>query len=142
MKEYEILENIKKYTNLAIEYAKSFDIDLNYEEKTIHDVERILDYYSNDYSTASENEKPTENQIWSMAVIWGAYVGELMKKSIGESCFWIAEDAEYLLEINKAKANPIGKAYKRIINGPEDSIVSFYDIGCMKFKEYIRTGSW
>ncbi|WP_052703007.1 hypothetical protein [Paenibacillus beijingensis] len=138
----EFLEVIKKNTYLAIKYAKSFEVDLNFEERTINDVERILEYYSTEFLNATEEEKPTENQIWSMAVIWGTYVGELMKKTIGEPCMWIYEEGEFLLEVNKAKANPIGKAYKRIVNGPEDNIVSFYDLSCMKFKEYINTGSW
>ncbi|KAF6570564.1 hypothetical protein JDW19_22785 [Paenibacillus polymyxa] len=142
MEDLEIQETINKYCELAISYAQSFNCNLTFEEPSIHTVEEILNHNWNKLKNADEEEKPTDNQIWSMAVVWGTYVGEVMKKSIGEPCKWIFEDGELLLEINKIKANPIIKAYKRIINGPEDSIVSFYDIGCMKLKEYIGTGSW
>ena len=56
----------------AVEYAKSFGKNFDFSENSITDLEEILDFYSNDISVS----KPTENQIWSMAVIFGSYLGQ------------------------------------------------------------------
>lgn len=42
-----------------------------------------------------------------------------MRRTIGEPCRWQYEDGEFLLEAASAVANPIGKVYKRLVNGSE-----------------------
>jgi hypothetical protein len=131
----EIAESIDHYCNTAVAYAQSFGKHLDYSDDSVGDVEQILDFYHRDL--ARSEEKPTLNQIWSMAVVWGAYLGEVMRRKIGEPCGWIFEDGELLLEAAGAKANPMGKAYKRIVNGPEDNVVSFFDIIGFHMKRHI-----
>ncbi len=123
-----------KMCRTAIEYAKSFGIQLDYSEKSITSIEEILDYYHNDLKTANENNQgPTENQIWSMAVIWGSYIGELIKRYFPCSFKWVIEDvfgdgeSLHLKDSDNAHIFPIDKVYKRLVNGKVDSIVSFYD---------------
>ena len=122
----EIAESIDHYCSTAIAYAQSFGKRLDYSDDSIDDVEEILDFYHQEL--VRTEEKPTQNQIWSMAVVWGAYLGEVMRRKMGEPCGWMFEDGEFHLEAAGAKAYPMGKAYKRIVNGPEDSVVSFFDI--------------
>lgn len=105
----EIMESIDHFCNTAISWARSFDKSLDFTDGSIGEVEAILDFYHRDL--VRSDEKPTQDQIWSMAVIWGAYLGEVMRRRIGEPCGWICEDGEFLLEAAGAKANPIGKAY-------------------------------
>ena len=61
----------------AVEYAKSFQKEFNYSEMSIGDLEEILDYYSKDLLES----RPTENQVWSMSLIFGSYLGEVMLKN-------------------------------------------------------------
>ncbi|WP_159888680.1 hypothetical protein [Paenibacillus puerhi] len=129
----------------AIRYAKSFGKSLDYSESSISDVEEILDYYSKDLKPGFFNsivrsitgKKPTTNQIHSMATIWGAYIGEVIRIHNSDKCNWYYEnvwgDGELLhLKIGEMKAFPIDKVIKRLINGPEDSVVSFFD--AIKYK--------
>ncbi|WP_102262501.1 hypothetical protein [Mesobacillus jeotgali] len=113
----------------AVEYAKSFDKDFNYKEDNIEDLEEILDYYSNDL----KSEMPTENQIYSMALIWGAYLGQMIKEHFNPALNWVNEDVFDDGEIIHLKSGenrifPIDKVYKRLINGKEDNIISFYKV--------------
>ena len=66
----EIAESIDHYCSTAIAYAQSFGKRLDYSDESIDDVEEILDFYHQEL--VRTEEKPTQNQIWSMAVVWGA----------------------------------------------------------------------
>ena len=111
----------------AIEYANEFNKTLDYSENSIVDLEEILDWYSKDVSVS----KPTENQIWSMAIIFGSYLGEtLLKNGLSEKGFvWGKEPSSnipLLIRNDSAYLTPNDKVYKRLVNGSEDSVVSFY----------------
>ena len=129
----------KKYTNnewaiyaqkmcvTAIEYAKEFDKKLDFSENSIADLEEILDWYSKDIAVS----KPTENQIWSMSIIFGSYLGEtLLKNGLIEKGFaWGKEKSSnipLLIKDNGCYITPNDKVYKRLVNGSVDSIISFY----------------
>ena len=127
---------------LAIKYAKSFNIELKFSEHDISKIESILDYYYQDLNPRFfkkiirklKNEEPTEAQIWSMATIWGSYIGELIRKFCNNNYTWVIEEAlnqDPILHLKKDNNNrifPIDKSYKRLKNGKEDNIQSFYDI--------------
>ena len=111
----------------AIEYANEFNKTLDYSENSIVDLEEILDWYSKDVSVS----KPTENQIWSMAIIFGSYLGEtLLKNGLSEKGFvWGKEPSSnipLLIRNDSAYLTPNDKVYKRLVNGGEDSVISFY----------------
>ena len=67
----------RKMCATAIEYANEFNKTLDYSENSITDLEEILEWYSKDISIS----KPTENQIWSMAITFGSYLGETLLKN-------------------------------------------------------------
>ena len=111
----------------AIEYAGDFDKVLDYSAGSIADLEEILDWYSKDISVSN----PTENQIWCMAITFGCYLGEtLLKNGLSEKGFaWgVLPDSNVplLIRNNGAYLTPNDKVYKRLVNGSEDNVVSFY----------------
>lgn len=117
----------QKMCATAIEYANEFNKKLDCSENSITDLEEILDWYSKDISVS----KPTENQIWSMAIIFGSYLGEtLLKNGLSKKGFvWGKESSSnspLLIRDDGAYLTPNDKVYKRLVNGSEDSIVSFY----------------
>ncbi len=117
----------QKMCATAIEYANEFNKKLDYSENSITDLEEILDWYSKDISIS----KPTENQIWSMAIIFGSYLGEtLLKNGLSEKGFvWGKEPSSnipLLIRDNSAYLTPIDKVCKRLINGSDDSVIPFY----------------
>lgn len=87
-----------------------------------------MDYYSKDIS----QNRPTEHQIWSMSVIFGSYLGEVMlKNGLSEKGYKWGQDntSDIPLLINAAGGyvTPNDKVYKRLVNGTEDNVISFYD---------------
>ncbi|MGG4194119.1 MULTISPECIES: hypothetical protein [Paenibacillus] len=133
-------EMVAHHTKLAIQIAETMGHTLDFSSESIHRVEDILDNYANDYASHDDMIKPLDREVWSIAAIWGIYVGEIMRIELGEECRWEEVDGGYLLNAHGAQANPIGKAYKRIVNGSEDNIVSFYDIIGEKMREHIQKG--
>lgn len=126
-----IEEYLQSMGKKAVEYANSFDVVFTYSEKDVKDLEEILDYYSNDLKYTKD--KPSKNQIYSMSLIWGSYLGELIIKYINPKLSWVKEDVfgdgEIIhLQDGDTRIFPIDKVYKRLINGEEDSIISFYDV--------------
>lgn len=117
----------RKNSDTAINYAKSFQKEFDYSSDSVEDLEKILDYYSKDLSKSS----PTENQIWSMALIFGSYLGEVMLKNglLKNRFFWKTDNTSNIPVLSDDCRNhiaPVDKVYKRLVNGMEDNITSFY----------------
>ncbi|MGG3801690.1 hypothetical protein [Metabacillus fastidiosus] len=124
-----ISEIVQNMSNKAVEYANSFNKAFNYTEDDIKDLEEILDYYSNDL----KDSMPTENQIFSMSLIWGSYLGQVLKMHVNSELNWVKEDVFGDGEIIHLKSGenrifPIDKVSKRLINGKTDNIISFYEV--------------
>lgn len=118
----------KKNSATAIDYAKDFDKEFDYSKKSIVSLEEILDYYSNDISKS----KPTENQIWSMSLIFGSYLGEVMlKNGLSEKGYlWGKSNSSnipLLIKEDGSYITPNDKVYKRLVDGNVDSVISFYE---------------
>ncbi len=113
-------------TATAIEYAKSFDKDFDFSRESIENLEKILEYYHQDIS----KEQPTENQIYSMALIFGSYLGESILRNASKKDYtWkMTEDEPILYKDSAYQMAPVAKVYKRLVNGPEDNVISFFDI--------------
>ena len=124
-----VQRNALKNSNTAVNYAKSFKKIFDYSYKSIGELEEILDFYSNDILKS----KPTENQIWSMSIIFGSYLGEsMLKNGLAQKGYkWGKDNSSPIPLLVDDKGNfitPHDKVYKRLVNGKEDSIVSFYDV--------------
>ncbi|EMS69181.1 DUF3806 domain-containing protein [Ruminiclostridium cellobioparum] len=148
----DVLNSIDKLSEKAVQYAREFSKNLDYSESSIGAVEEILEYYHNDLKghfiknilRKIKKEAPTDSQIWSMATIWGVYIGEVICKNSSNRCKWVYEDefgTGAVLHIkvdNNNRVYPIDKAFKRLKNGPEDNVVSFYEV----FKKMVLTGNF
>ena len=133
-------EYIEKKCEEAINYAKNFKKELDYSDRSIKDLEEILEYYYRDIKPGSFTEffkkkekkkKPTVNQIYSIATIWGIYIGETIRKKTPNNAFWEKEETLYL-KSGETKIYPIEKVYKRMKRGSKDSVSEFYDLIILK----------
>lgn len=128
-KDNEIENLAKKHSKTAVDYAKKFKKKLDYSSNSMSDLEEILAYYSDDIYKS----RPTENQIWSMALIFGSYLGETMlKNGLAKKGYYWGEDNNTNVPLLRNKKGsfitPNDKVYKRLVNGPEDNVAIFYDV--------------
>lgn len=138
----DIYNNIYNISQKALEFGKSFSVNLDFSENSLKDVDEILEHYHKDLKgnplkNAVQNilkEKPTESQVWSMATIWGIYIGEVIRKNNPQRCEWVIEDVFgdravlHLKTYDNGHIFPIDKAYKRLRNGKEDDILCYYEL--------------
>ena len=111
----------------AIEYDAQEDKTFDYSAQSIADLEEVLDGYATDLRV----DRPTENQIWSVAMIFGYYLGETMlRHGMADKGYrWglLEGSTVPVLLCNDGRyATPIDKVYKRLVNGSVDNVVSFY----------------
>lgn len=115
----------------AITYAKVFGKNLDFSEGSIRDLEEILQYY---YEDAQENEE-TRDKLWNISMIFGVYLGQtLLNCSLAEKGYYWKQDENNAPVLKKDDCNsmsPITKVRKRLENGPEDNVKSFYDIAVL-----------
>lgn len=139
MSNINIDEYVEKKCEEAINYAKSFKKELDYSDESIKELEKILEYYYMDLKPSlfsgffkkKEKKKPTVNQVYSMATIWGIYIGETIRRKMGDKVFWENDDTFYL-KAGETKIFPIEKVYKRMKRGSSDSVSEFYDLMIIK----------
>lgn len=125
----ELRKGILEMAKEAVSYGKSFDKTLDYSRRSLADLEEILDYYYHDRLI----NHPTANQVHSMALIFGCYLGECILRNGGRRCAydWADEPNEPILahtSESRMKMAPVSKVEKRMMNGAVDNIVSFYDM--------------
>lgn len=120
--------NYEGIADAAIEYANHFGKNLDYSEKSISDLEEVLQYYFEEF----QKDNTTENQMWNISVIFSVYLGQaLLKNSLAEKNFYWFLDKDNVPVLKKDDGNimsPVVKTYKRLKYGPEDSVKSFYNV--------------
>ena len=117
----------KPFCEGAVKVAMQFGKTFSYEPEDINDMEEILELYHNAY----ENKKITNEIAERIAFSLGVYLGQVMLESkLSEFGYeWrVDENQPCLASDDSNKMYPISKVYKRIINGIEDSVKSFYDV--------------
>jgi hypothetical protein len=96
-------------------------IALDYSEKSIQDVEKILGTIHEEYVAS----KP-ERGAMGLAMAFGAYIGEVIRRgnpgSKWERNHPVAGENSYPLSWLGGEIFPCGWCYKRIVNGPEDDV--------------------
>lgn len=114
----------------AVGYAKAFHKVFDFAPGSIVALEEILQYYHEDMKRSA----PTDRQIHSMALIWGAYLGETILRSggTGAGYAWATVGGKPVLQKPDAwEIAPVGKIEKRLRRGPEECIQSFYDMSLL-----------
>ncbi len=79
------------------------------------------------HAKKAAQSKLTESQIWSMALIFDAYLGTVMlKNSLSEKSYHWGKDGTSHIPLLVADTGryiaPIGKVCKRLVNGAEDNV--------------------
>lgn len=124
---------MEAYAEDAVDYAaKAFGVTLDYSRDSVARVEDIA---------AKLHKKmpkgifkmlglgPTEKQLDGLCKALGGYVGEVIKRQKGGT--WAINGELQVIGLQLGKDTwvfPPAKVHKRIMNGPEDNLFSFYKV--------------
>jgi hypothetical protein len=119
----------------AVDLAHTrFDVELDFSERSIEALEGILGRLHATIPTGFRRalrRGPTQEQLDQMAKIWGAYLGEVMRRLWGgEWATHTALQPGYILtlKLGEQEVYPPAKAYKRMVNGQEDKVWHYYQV--------------
>lgn len=117
--------------NIAVEIAQKYDVYLDFTTESIQNLENWLGQIWEEF----QQEKPTDQYVWHLSIIMGIYLGEtLLRKELQKVgyAWYIGENKiPVLAKDGNNTMSPITKVEKRLINGIEDNVKSFYDIAVL-----------
>ena len=129
-------ENAAAHAQLAVDAARNVDhVELDYSPQSLSEVDRILGKF--------HAEKLRADQIGETVFSFGCYVGEVLVRHLGGT--WKIPEQSFLSRLGFGSSNmmvvqmpngivwnPIGKAFKLLEDGKEDSVSYFYDVAASK----------
>lgn len=123
---------MEAYSVDAVEFArKHFGYELDYSLESIRQLELMLDRFHNDLPKGLRGwfkRGLSEKQISTWAKVFGGYLGETMRRQLGGT--WIIGNEEpfdrvVCLKVHTTTCAPPLRAYKRMMNGPEDNVYDY-----------------
>lgn len=136
---------MRDFAEAAVEMARTMQIELDYSEGSLEDVERILARLHDEArdwriaasaTSAVQGEsdahpaEPPPSQMDDMCKLWGSYFGEVVRRRWGGE--WSIETypgssfATLTLTVTAGKLFPSMKVYRRLTEGEADNLWTFY----------------
>ncbi len=123
------------YSLDAVDHASQQGRTLDYSVGSLSDVEAILGALHRELPPPAVRKQsgPSDDVIETIAKMYGGYLGEVMRLEWREG-EWIVPDSgpfanALCLHYGKdSLVSPPSKCYKRIVDGPEDSIVYYFQV--------------
>jgi hypothetical protein len=118
------------YAEKAVQKAREFNTQLDYTENSLMEVEVILSQLALAQTSASD--------VGEMCKMWGSYLGEVVRRRFGGE--WSVETypgkhfATLTLSVGANKLFPTMKIHRRLTQGEEDNIWSFYKMVKVKLE--------
>jgi hypothetical protein len=108
--------------------AKNFQISLDWSDSSVAYVEKILGIFHDQAATA----KPSEDQVFQFAKLFGSYVGEVFRRNHGAAWGMVSLQGQTFQGL-KADGSaglfwPWGRAQQRLIGGAENNIWDYYQV--------------
>lgn len=121
------------YAEKAVQKAREFNAQLDYTENSLMEVEAILAQLAGGQHTAQ-----TPDHVGEMCKMWGSYLGEVVRRRFGGE--WSVETypgkqfATLTLSVGANKLFPTMKVHRRLTQGEDDSVWSFYKMVKVKLE--------
>jgi len=126
---------MRVYAEEAVTLAREeFEVAIDYSEMSLSDADQILaaihDALPKDTGGDFEEDSPLQQWVQELAVIWGAYLGEVLLR------YWRgawtlnvpADHAEATaVQIGDVLVYPISKVYQRLVSDKDAGLVVFYE---------------
>jgi hypothetical protein len=111
----------KAYAESAVTTARNSQVLLDYSEESLKQLESILEGLA---------EKAQPEGLEEVCKMWGSYLGEVVRRRFGGE--WTIETypgkafATLTLSVNGNKLFPTMKVHRRLTQGRDDNVWSFY----------------
>ena len=112
------LSQIQTLSSRAIQIAaENYSKSLDYTDNSLLDLEFLLQQANQRYLFPDVGKGLSETELRNASRIWGAYLGEYMRRKWGGE--WIESGENFDLIINGSRHSPIEQVYHRITHGKQ-----------------------
>jgi hypothetical protein len=120
-----------QYSGVAVNAArKEFGIRLDYSESSLSNIDMIMENRTRGgLFDGSSTPAETLDEVWRMSLVWGSYVGEVIRLNLGGT--WHAraghtDTIRPMLRVATLEGSPVEKVYKRLTESEANSISNYY----------------
>lgn len=130
---------LSNQAQIAIKTARTkWDLALDFTPESLKKVEAVLAQLHDALKTATPEERPTDKQIEGASIIWGVYVGEVIRRHYGGRWEISKPDGVLQLTVNTASLFPVRKVQKRLMDGPGDNVAFYFHAMKRVFEEAMK----
>ena len=109
----------------AVDYGTQLGKTLDYTPGSVMALDEMLALY---HESVDEVE-PTESQLYSLALLFGCYLGACIRRAVPESgCHWVAVEGEPVLDQQGVRFGPVSKVYRRLIDCEEEGLIPYFHV--------------
>ena len=118
----------------AVRYARErFRSELDYSPQSLERVDRIIDVMHvelpKSFVARAIKGAAIDAEVWTMAKMWGAYVGETLRRQWGGR--WKTTPspdghAEVLLDLPLGRCKPVAEVHRRLMEGTGPGALAMY----------------
>ncbi len=134
MPDADLDEMMQAYAEQAVAAAREYQIQLDYSEESLQQVENILNRLHDSIPGAARgaatSPAPSDTDTEDLCKVWGGYLGEVVRRRWGGE--WVLETypgGNFLtvaLSAPGGKVFPSLKIYRRLSQGAAENVWSFY----------------
>lgn len=120
-----VTESVLALAAGAVDYGTQLGKTLDYTPGSVMALDEMLALY---HESVDEVE-PTESQLYSLALLFGCYLGECIRRAVPESgCHWVAVEGEPVLDQQGVRFGPVSKVYRRLIDCEEEGLIPYFHV--------------
>ena len=109
----------------AVDYGTQLGKTLDYTPGSVMALDEMLALY---HESVDEVE-PAESQLYSLALLFGCYLGECIRRAVPESgCHWVAVEGAPVLDQQGVRFGPVSKVYRRLIDCEEEGLIPYFHV--------------
>jgi hypothetical protein len=117
---------MQKIADKAVSHAKDqFGVSLDFTEESLGQLELLLQQADERYKQASSVENAPPIPIENTVRVWGSYLGEVIRRSLGGE--WIVDEKAVCLQLGDRKVDPLLQVRSRITDGSLFNVQDYFE---------------
>lgn len=130
-----VTEQMTAIADDAIRLAhEQYAVELDYSGESVAAVEEVLDHFRDSLPKAKDRaltlDRAARREISTMASLFGAYIGEVLRSEFGGE--WRVqrsdEGEEVVLAVKDEVLQPPGRVFQRLLEGSERDVWNYYQV--------------
>lgn len=118
--------HIYQYCSMALTTARiRWDLHLDFSPESVQGLEDLLSKMG-DISQDAAPEKATQSQVGTAVAMYGAYLGEVMRRAIGGKWVIAGSTKRPVLRAGENTIDPYGNINARLLEGPSNNIHAYF----------------